>query len=240
MSKRYIAGIVLGVFGLTMIGIGIFLSVTRETPVFYDYVHVPHANERDDTGNYIEITTRYYVPPLDLRGLHLEHDELEEWFLSQINSRRKDYGIHPYELYVPAVVTSVEHSLDMRDNDFGSLKSSDGRTHQQRHDRWMGRNRTKVTSSHFSTHNVNGELTEERAHDIINTVLGNETSHSFLMNPTYYYIGIGFSIQACGTGRLSITMATVDGEWAAHRARTPEEREIHRQEYLERILADRG
>jgi hypothetical protein len=76
------------------------------------------------------------------------------------------------------------------------------------------------------------------AYAVIDDIMQNETTFSFLMNPIYYYIGIGFSIQENGRGRLSITMASPEGEREAHRARTPEQREAHRQEYLERVRAE--
>ena len=195
----------------------------------------------DDNASVIEVVTEFYIPPLDLRGYGLDQFEMQEWFLERINYHRENYGVHPYRLYTTAVVTSIEHSLDMRDNDFSGNAASDGRTHQQRHDRWMGVLRTKVTSAHSSSHDVaEGALTRAGVHEIVDRIFTRETTHYFLMNPTYYYIGIGFSIQSNGRGRLSITMATQDGERAAHRARTPEERSIHRQETLERVRQERG
>jgi len=192
--------------------------------------------------NYINVMTQFQIPQLDLRGYGytINHFVMQDWFLDRLNYHRENYGIHPYVFYIPAIVTSIEHSLDMRDNQFSTLAAHDGRTHQQRHDRRMGVARTKVTSAHVSTHQVVGPLTEARAHEIIDTILSWESSHSFLMNPTYYYIGFGFSIQACGTGRLSITMASQEDEWVAHRMRTVQEREEHRQEVLERVRAERG
>ena len=186
-------------------------------------------------------TTQFYIPVLDLRGYDLDHFEVESWLLSRINYHRVNYGIHGYELYIPAVVTSIEHSLDMRDNEFSRNAASDGRTHQQRHDRWMGIFRTRVTSAHSSGHDVaEGPFTMKGAYAVIDRIMQNETTFSFLMNPIYYYIGIGFSIQENGRSRLSITMASVEGERQAHRDRTREEREAHRQEYLERVRAERA
>ena len=183
----------------------------------------------------------FVVPPLDLRGYELDYVEAGQWFLERLNYHRESYGLHPYELYPAAVVTSIEHSLDMRDNAFSGNRSSDDRTHQERHHRWMGFYRTKVTSAHSSTHNVApGPLDQAGANEIIDRIVSNANSRPFLMNPTYYYIGFGFSVDATGRGRLSITMATVDGERAAHRARSQEEREEHRQEYLERVRQERG
>ena len=183
----------------------------------------------------------FVIPPLDLRGYDLDHDAAGQWFLERLNYHRESYGIHPYELYPAAVVTSIEHSLDMRDNAFSRNAASDGRVHQERHHRWFGFNRTKVTSAHSSTHNVApGPLTQAGAYAVIDTIVSNRNSRPFLMNPTYYYIGFGFSIDANGRGRLSITMASPEGERAAHRARSLDEREVHRQEYLERVRQERG
>jgi hypothetical protein len=211
-----------------------FASSLNAAHVYEDREEVPEQN------NIIEVLVPFYIPPLDLRGYDLNHFEMVQWFLERLNYHRELYGIHPYALYAPAVVISVEHSLDQRNNNFSGNNASDGRTHQERHDRWMGLRRTKVTSASTSTHMIEGPFTEQRAHEIIETILGRERTHSFLMDPTYYYIGIGFSIQANGTGRLSITMASEPGKRAAHRARTPEEREIYRQEYLERVRQERG
>ena len=197
---------------------------------------------RTEYDHVLEVRLQFYVPEnFDLRGYDFDHFEVEEWFLERINYYREGYGVHPYEICIPAAITSIEHSLDMRDNEFGSLESSDGRSHQQRHDRWMGVNRTEVTSAHFSGHDVeDGPLTKEKVEEIVDRMFTNEENRLFLLNPTYYYIGIGFSIQENGLGRLSITMVSQPDEWDAHRARTPEEREIHRQEYLERVREERG
>ena len=188
----------------------------------------------------LEVTRQFNIPTLDLRGYPLDHFEVEQWFLERINYHREAYGLHPYELYLPATITSIEHTLDMRNNEFAGAAASDGRTHQERHDRWMGDDRTKVTSAHASTHEVDGELTQEGVNEIVDRVFERERSRDFLLNPTYYYIGIGFSVQADGTGRLSITMASLPGEREAHRARSREERIEHRQNYLERVRYERG
>lgn len=189
-------------------------------------------------GNSIEVTVEWEIPLLDLRGYPLCHFEVEGWFLERINYHRENLGMHPYVLYAPAVVTSLEHSLDMRDNNFSGNVASDGRTHQQRHDRWFGVGRTKVTSAHSSSHTIEGAFTRERAHEIIDG--RSERSGTFMFNPTYYYIGIGFSIQENGRGRLSITYATQAGEREAHRARTPGERQEHMEAHLERVRYERG
>lgn len=184
----------------------------------------------------------FAIPLLDSRGYLLDHFEVERWFLERINYHREaHYGVHPYRVYIPARITAIEHSLDMRDNEFGRNMSSDGRTHQERHDRWIGPDRTKVTSSHSSTHIVaDGRLTREGVNAIVDHILLNEVTYSFLMNPTYDYIGIGFAIQQDGIGRLNITMASPPGERAAHRARTRDEIAAHRQATLERVRAERG
>ncbi|MCL2194330.1 MAG: hypothetical protein FWB76_00035 [Oscillospiraceae bacterium] len=188
----------------------------------------------------LDVST-FVVPPLDLRGHNMEQSDVEQWFLQRINYHRIRYGIHPYSLYAPASVTSIEHSLDMRDNDFSGNPASDGRTHQQRHHRWFGYYRTKVTSSHSSSHTVaSGALSQRGVNDIVNRIYSREVTRDFLMNPTYYYIGIGFSIDENGRGRLNITMASQEDQRAAHRARTPAQREAHRQAYLERVREERG
>ncbi|MCL2446820.1 MAG: hypothetical protein FWD06_08665 [Oscillospiraceae bacterium] len=182
----------------------------------------------------------FVIPPLDLRGYELDYYEMEQWFLQRINYHRVNYGIHPYEIYVPARITSIEHSLDMRDNNFSGNPASDSRTHQERHHRWFGFNRTKVTSAHSSSHNVRGPIDQNAVNVIVDRIYGRENTRNFLMNPTYYYIGIGFSIDENGRGRLSITMASQSNERAAHRARSSNAREAHRQAYLERVREERG
>jgi len=185
----------------------------------------------------------FVIPPLDLRGYDMDHYEVEQWFLERINYHRENYGIHPYEIYVPARITSIEHSIDMRDNNFQGNPASDGRTHQERHHRWFGFYRTKVTSSHASSHNVGNNplgLCQDVVNIIVDRIMGRESTFSFLMNPTYYYLGVGFSIDEGGMGRLNITMASQSGERASHRARTPAERETHRQAYLERVREERS
>jgi len=185
--------------------------------------------------------SEFSMPELDLRGHDLQHHIMEQWFLQRTNYHRINYGIHPYILHTPAVITSIEHSLDMRDNDFSRNVASDGRTHQERHHRWLGYHRTKVTSAHSSSHNVApGPLTQDGVNAVVDRIFESESSREFLLNPTYYYIGFGFSIDQNGRGRLSITMATGNDEREAHRARNREEREAHRQEYLERVRAERG
>lgn len=195
----------------------------------------------ETNNNRISVTKHFDIPPLDLRGYELEHYTMQSWFLERINYYRVEYGLHPYELYTPAVVTSIEHSIDMRDNNFSRNAASDGRTHQQRHDRWIGHLRTKVTSAHSSSHTVSdGPLTRDCANEVVDRVFGVEASRNFLLNPTYYYIGIGFSIQENGMGRLSITMASQPGERAAHRARSQEERAEHREQYLVMVRERNG
>ena len=203
----------------------------------------PGVIQNEENGEYaytLEVTRQFNIPALDLRGFPLDHFQAEEWFLERINYHREAYGLHPYQLYLPATITSIEHSLDMRDNEFAQAAASDGRTHQERHDRWMGDDRTKVTSAHTSTHEVAGELTQAGVNEIVDRIFERERSRAFLLNPTYYYIGIGFSVQVNGTGRLSITMASQADEREAHRARTREERIEHRENYLERVRAERG
>ena len=184
---------------------------------------------------------RFFVPELDLRGYPLNHFEVEQWFLTRINYHRENYGLHPYEPYLPATVTSIEHSLDMRDNDFSANESSDGRRHQVRHDRWMGVERTRVTSTLVASRRFpEGPITQADVAAFADYLFERESRHSFIMNPIYYYLGVGFSVAADGRGRLCLTFASKPDEREAHHKRSPEEREIHRQEYLERIRAERG
>jgi len=199
------------------------------------------SNENSlNTVNSIEVTVQFQIPVLDLRGYTLCHFEVESWFLNQINYHREQYGVYPYLLYAPAVVTAIEHSLDMRDNNFGGNISSDGRTHQQRHDRWMGAERTRVTSSFFSSYWIEGVLTEQAVIEIVEEFLSRERTRYFVMNPSYRYIGIGFSIQENGRGRLNIVMATAQNERESHWLRTCEQRTEHRQAELERIRQEKG
>jgi len=191
--------------------------------------------------NTINITIPFHIPPLDLRGYEMNHFEVEQWFLNRINYHRVQYGLHAYMLYTPAIVISIEHSLDMRDNCFVAHSASDGRSHQQRHDRWMGVLRTRVTSSHVSSHMIDyGIFTQEYAMAIVDELLLNVWIHYFIMNPSYRYIGIGFSIQESGRGKLSITMASNEGERQAHWNRTTEERIAHRLSELERVRQEIG
>lgn len=194
-----------------------------------------------DNPNIIMVTVPFFIPPLDLRGYELNQYEMQEWFLERINYHRAAEGIHGYVFYTPAIVTSIEHSLDMRDNEFSSNTASDGRGHQVRHHRWMGYTRTRVTSAHSSSHTVSdGPLTQGCVNAIVDRVFTREESADFLLNPTYYYIGVGFSIQANGRGRLSITMATPEGERAAHRARSTAARAEHREAYLQMVRERTG
>ena len=212
-------------------------------------VSVSFGNDNEDNET-IDFQTLYnqpldpntfVIPPLDLRGYELDHFEMEQWFLQRINYHRENYGLHPYEIYVPARITSIEHSLDMRDNAFSNTASSDGRTHQQRHHRWFGYRRTKVTSAASSTHNVPaGPLDQSVVNVIVDRICGWENTGHFLRNPTYYYLGIGFSIDEDGQGRLNLTMVSQDNQRAAHHARTADERVAHRQAYLERVREERG
>lgn len=209
--------------------------IPTEPPIVYETEDpLPHYQPE----NTIQVTVDWVIPPLDLRGYDLCHFEMSGWFLDRLNYHRENHGVHPYQLYMPAVVTSIEHSLDMRDNNFTSNEASDGRRHQVRHDRWMGVGRTMVTSAHSSSHVIEGPLTQERVNEIVDGRL--ERSGAFILNATYYYIGIGFSIQENGRGRLSFTYASRPGQRAAHHARTREEREIYQEEYLARVRAERG
>lgn len=244
MEKRTMKSIKLLLATLTVFVISLAVS----TAILARSILVPLSDgtqilaEEDIPGsnNTLEVTVQYYIPPLDLRGYTLNHFEAAQWFFERINYHREQYGLHPYAFYTPAVVTSIEHSLDMRDNNFSRNTASDGRTHQQRHDRWMGYNRTKVTSSYNSTHMVEGALTPEQAHEMIDRILAQEIVHYFIMNPTYYYIGIGFSVQTNNTGRLSLTLASAPNQRAAHHARSPEERIAYRQQYLEMVREKNG
>ena len=204
-----------------------------------DNPEIPDAPEIP--SNIIMVTTPFYIPPLDLRGYDMNPFDVQEWFIERINYHRALEGIHGYVFYTPAIVTSIEHSLDMRNNNFGRNAASDGRTHQERHHRWMGYARTRVTSAHSSSHWVSdGPLTRECVTEIVDRVMNVEQSRDFLLNPTYYYIGIGFSIQDNGRGRLSVTMATPEGERAAHRARSQAERAEHREAYLQMVRERMG
>ena len=190
--------------------------------------------------NIIMVSTPFYIPPLDLRGYQMDHFEVEQWFLERINYHRDNYGVHPYSTYAPATVTSIEHSLDMRTHRFSGNEAYDGRSHRERHDVRFGYGRTLVTSTFSSTHRVEGELTRDIVIDFVDLMLEDDARHHFLMDPTYHYIGFGFSIDEEGLGFLCVTMASPHGERAAHHARTPEEREAHRQETLERVRKERG
>lgn len=196
-----------------------------------------YAKEGENT---IIVTTPFYIPILDLREYQMDHFEVEQWFLERVNYHRDNYGVHPYTLYGPAVVTSIEHSLDMRTHRFSGNDASDGRTHRERHDVRFGHGRTLVTSTFSSSQQVEGKVTRDFVHYFVDRLFEDEARHEFLMNPTYYYIGFGFSVDARGLGFLCVTMASPHGERAAHHARTPEEREAHRLEYLERVRRERG
>ena len=185
-------------------------------------------------------TILYEIPDLDLRGYPFDHSQVERWFLERVNYHRENYGLHPYVIYIPATLTSIDHSIDMRDNEFLENEASDGRTHRQRHDTWFGVERTKVTSTLVFGFTLEGPMDEEIAAIIVDRMMENGGIHSFLLNPTYYYLGIGVSLCEDGNGYICMTMASRAGERAAHRARTAEEIEIHRQEYLERVRTERG
>jgi hypothetical protein len=189
----------------------------------------------------VDGTTEYFeIPSLDLRGYPMDYLEIEYWARERINYHRNNYGLHSYETYLPALVTSIAHSLDMRTNSFTRNQSSDGTEHQERHGRWMGLERTKVTSTLSASYDFSWEpITQGSINSLIDHLFEREDRHAFIMNATYYYIGIGLSIEADGTGRLCLTFASKPDEREAHHARTPEEREIYQQEYLERVRAER-
>ena len=180
------------------------------------------------------------IPTLDLRGFPLDHFEVEQWILERLNLHREEYGLHPYELNLAGTLTSIEHSLDMREHRFTRNAASDGRGHQERHDKWFGVDRDVVTSSLVASHSFQGPITRESIYDFVDSLFEREDRHYFIQNPTYYSIGIGFSVDEGGTGRLSLTFASAPGERAAHQARSYEERIPHRQEYLERVRRERG
>jgi len=222
--------------GATVVLMLLFFDRNHELPEHHERI----AEVQNVPENIIMVTTEFYIPQLDLRGYEMNHYQVQEWFLERINYHRASEGIHGYVFYTPAIVTSIEHSLDMRDNNFSRNVASDGRTHQERHHRWMGYARTRVTSAHSSSHTVSdGPLTQDCVIEIVDRVFDREESRDFLMNPTYYYIGIGFSIQANARGRLSVTMSTPEGQREAHRARTQAQRAEHREEYLQ-IVRERS
>ena len=205
-----------------------------------------HNDINSDNPNSIEVAMgnrilQFDIPELDERGYPLDQFEMEQWFLDRLNYHRINYGLHPYEIYHPTRAISIVHSLDMRENEFTANKSSDGLTHQERHEIWMGADRTRITSALNATCFVpDGPLTQEVANDIADHLFEREDRHSFIMNPTYYYIGIGFSIDEHGTGRLNLTFTSPPDQRANWHAMTSEEREIYVQEYLERVRAERG
>ena len=213
-----------------------------------DYSANDYSNvvDPDEIPNYMEVLLgdellRLDIPELDLRGYPLNHFEVERWFLARLNYHRENYGLHPYEIYHPTRVISIEHSLDMRDNSFSANESSEGIPHQDRHEVWMGADRTKITSTLAASYVVpNGPLTQEVANDIVDHFFEREDRHAFIMNPTYYFIGIGFSIEENGTSRTCLTFASPPDRRAHWHALSPEEREIYVQEYLERVRAERG
>ena len=213
-----------------------------------DYSANDYSNvvDPDEIPSYVEVLLgdellRLDIPELDLRGYPLNHFEAERWFLARLNYHRENYGLHTYEIYHPARAISIEHSLDMRENSFSANESSEGVPHQDRHEVWMGADRTKITSTLSASYQVpNGPLAQEVANDIIDHLFEREDRHSFIMNPTYYFIGIGFSIEEDGMGRLCLTFASPPNRRAHWHALSPEEREIYVQEYLERVRAERG
>ena len=189
----------------------------------------------------IEVTTQFHIPPLDLRGYDMDHFEVEVWFLDRINFYREIHGLHPYTIHAAAAVTSIEHSLENRDTNSSGNTAADGRTHQERHHRWFGYTRTLVTSAHTSSYTVaDGPLTQEGVIEIVDRMIETERTRYFILDPSYYYIGIGFSIQENARGRLCITMASLPGQRAPHQARRAEERIVHRQEYLEIVRERQG
>lgn len=227
--NKIIVTILLVLVLLTVVAVFIFFASTDEKP----------SNTIEVTVG--DITKSFDIPELDLRGYPMDHFEVEQWFLTRLNYHRDNYGLHPYEIYNPARVISIRHSLDMREHSFSRITSSDGMHHQDRHALWMGDDRIKVTSALTAGHALpDGPVTQEIVNDYTDRLFEREDKHSFIMNPTYYFIGIGFSVEEDGMGRLSLTFASRPNERDAHRARTPEEREIHEQEYLERVRAERG
>ena len=209
--------------------------------VLYEGQNAQEIIELDVEG----VPMRLEVPiALDKRGYPLAQSDIDQWFLERINYHRVNFGIHPFEIYLPAKAAAIEHSLEMTRYGFTRNQAIDGRTHQERHDRWYGVNRTRVTSSSVRMlRDIEGPLTREMVHEFVDEVYFGEDDdpyESFVMNPYYFYIGIGFSIDQWGDGRLCISWASPLEYRRPHRARGAEERAIFRQDYLESVRKERG
>ena len=215
-------------------------AMMRGDLLLYDGQNIQEVIELDVEG----VPMRLEVPALDMRGYPLAQSDIDQWFLERINYHRVNFGIHPFEIYLPSKAAAIEHSLEMTRYDFTDNRALDGRTHQERHDRWYGINRTRVTSSSVRTiRNIEGQLTREMVHGFVDKYYFGENDdpyESFIMNPYYFYIGIGFSINERGVGRLCISWSSQPGYRADHRARGAEERVVFRQNYLEKVREERG
>lgn len=245
MSAKNIAKVFIAIAVISVVALAVFLLVGIVTgedsdTVALDVQPQDHGGAALARPNFIEVTTQFRIPQLDLRGYELCHFEVESWFLERINYHREAFGIHPYTVLPAAAITAIEHSIDMRDNNISGNAASDGRTHQERHHRWFGEGRTRVTSSSTRVRTFNGPVTREDVHAFVDDIRNGDNVEAFLLNPTYYYIGVGLAVQANGRGRLTITMASKEGMRAAHHARTAEGRIEYREAYLAYVRENRG
>ena len=241
-QTRFVIG-VLALIGIAMIGVVALPTIramVRGDLLLYEGQNIQEVIELDVEG----VPMRLEVPALDKRGYPLAQADIDQWFLERINYHRVNFGVYPFEIYLPSKAAAIEHSLEMTRYGFTDNKAADGRTHQQRHDRWYGVNRTRVTSSSVRTfRDIEGPLTREMVHGFVDRYYFGENTDpytSFIMNPYYFYIGIGFSIDEWGDGRICISWSSKPGYRAAHRARGAEEREVFRRNYLEMIREERG
>ena len=160
----------------------------------------------------IEVETRtgvlqFDIPPLDLRENQVDHFQIEQWFLEELNYRRDNALLPHFLLDARATVTSIEHSIDMRDSRFIGVYASDGRTQEERLEYWFADEvEPREKSSVVLGYNIKDGLDQYIVRLIVDHLFIDEENTSILLSPNYRYIGAATSVDEYGNGAVSITL----------------------------------
>ena len=160
----------------------------------------------------IEVETKtgilqFDIPTLDLRENPVDHFQIEQWFLEELNYHREEALLPHFILDARATVTSIEHSIDMRDSRFLGEYASDGRTQEERLEYWFADEvRPREKSSVVFGYNIKYELEQYIVRLIVYHLFLDEEKTSLLLSPNYRYIGAATSVDEYGNGTVSITL----------------------------------